>query len=224
MVDYVDLIKKPFSDWKKLSIGALFYLIPFINIITGFFGSGYSLTCANKPKKELPEWKDFGKLFVLGLKSFAIGFLYFLPVLIISTVLVYQIISPLIPSILSETITTEELTTALLALGGKLFLIIALILIVSYITPMAIINFVKKDKFKEAFNFSSILKKILTGKYLLTCIVIILYSIVLSMIAGFLAALTSITIVLPYIFSAYISIIGGITTFSIFGEAYDEIK
>jgi len=62
MVDYKGAIKRPFSDFKNLSIAALMYLVPFVNFVTSMtFGTGYTLKCAKTAKKKkLPEWKDWG--------------------------------------------------------------------------------------------------------------------------------------------------------------------
>lgn len=84
MVKYAEAIKRPFSDWKKLGIGGLMYLIPLVNIITGLFAYGYGLLCAKTAKeKKLPEWKNWGDLFVKGLLAAIIGIIYFIPAAIV---------------------------------------------------------------------------------------------------------------------------------------------
>ena len=76
MVDYQSAFEKPFTDIKKLLIGILFSIVPIIN----FFARGFILECSGlgktKPSKKMPEWKDFGSLFVKGLLYFIITIIY----------------------------------------------------------------------------------------------------------------------------------------------------
>src|SRR3989344_6689793 len=61
MANYAEAIRLPFKDFKKLTIGALLWMIPFVNIITGMFAFGYVLTASKVAMKKnyaLPEWKD----------------------------------------------------------------------------------------------------------------------------------------------------------------------
>ena len=67
-MDYKAAFKRPFTDVKKLSIGALLYMVPTVNILTGLFSSGYLIECSKKSKKgKLPEWDSWKKYFVNGL-------------------------------------------------------------------------------------------------------------------------------------------------------------
>ena len=58
----MNAVIRPFTDFKKLLIGILLNIIPVIN----FFALGYLLECGRTPKKDLPEWKNFGDFFVEG--------------------------------------------------------------------------------------------------------------------------------------------------------------
>src|SRR3989344_4340165 len=85
MPNFEIAIKRPFSDAKKFAKGFLLYVMPFLNIITGIFATGYGLECARtaaKKKFSLPEWKNFGALFFDGLTAFVIGIIYALPAIL----------------------------------------------------------------------------------------------------------------------------------------------
>ena len=60
--DLMKAIKRPFTDFNKLSLGVLFLIIPYVSIITNFLVKGYRLevakTAAGK-KSEMPKWRNF---------------------------------------------------------------------------------------------------------------------------------------------------------------------
>jgi hypothetical protein len=86
--DLQDLFTFPFRDqlWKnKFLIGALLYfaglLIP---IIPWIFLSGYSMQMMRRIIQEngdpfLPEWNDWNRYLIDGLKQIGVGFIYMLP-------------------------------------------------------------------------------------------------------------------------------------------------
>lgn len=72
-------------EWvKKLAIGTVFVLLtPFMIGIP--FMSGYMIRIIRHRlagKEDLPNWDDFGGLFVDGIKTILIGFIYGLPVML----------------------------------------------------------------------------------------------------------------------------------------------
>src|SRR3989338_4250350 len=84
MVDYIEAIKKPFSDLKKSGLAVLFGLFGMIIFIPYLFNFGYFLECAkNSSKKELPEWGNYWEKFVRGFFLFLIFFIYAIPLLIL---------------------------------------------------------------------------------------------------------------------------------------------
>jgi len=217
MVDYNNAIKRPFSDIRKLSIGALMYLIPLVNIITGFFGSGYNLNCAKtamRNDKNLPEWKNFWTLFINGFLVFIITLIYIIPLIVVSIFTVGSAIFSLIVG------NIQNLGT--IGIGLIIFFIVALLTF--YILPMAILFFVDKGRFGAAFRFFEILRKSFSGNYFVAWLLTALYFLLVSVVAAIINTLTAITIVVPFIVNAYVSIILGITGFTIFGEVYSEIK
>jgi hypothetical protein len=71
---------------SKIAIGGLLLLVP---IFGWFVIYGYSLSVARRVASEgtdlpLPEWESLGQLFVEGFRGFAVGFVWTLPVTIIS--------------------------------------------------------------------------------------------------------------------------------------------
>lgn len=84
-----DLFKYPFQDerWKnKMLVGGLLVLGTYIFFPIGFFLYGYTLrivrhTAAGEPPA-LPEWDNWGDLFVDGLKQWVVNIVYMLPLIV----------------------------------------------------------------------------------------------------------------------------------------------
>ena len=77
-MEFSTALKRPFSDLKTFIIGSALSILPIIN----FFAFGYILEAAKltlKKKNTLPEWNNWGNLFVKGLLSVLIGFIYMIP-------------------------------------------------------------------------------------------------------------------------------------------------
>jgi len=88
------------------------------------------------------------------------------------------------------------------------------LLVSSYIAPMAIIAYAKSWKFKDAFNFSDIFKKIMTSKYLIVWI--------LSMVVSVVAL--GIFAVIPLVGSAIASFTTAVIFMTLFAQVYTEVK
>lgn len=77
----------PFQDeeWiKKFVIAAVLLFIPVVGWLAVF---GWTIEITRRVIREseepLPDWTEFADLFVLGLKGFVIGFVYWIPILLI---------------------------------------------------------------------------------------------------------------------------------------------
>ena len=140
MLNYSVGLKRPFQDLGKLLIGIILSIIPIVNLIA----MGYALECVStvlKKKKSyaLPEWKNFWRLFIRGLAAGVIGFVYALPALIILGVLMFNMIETFMeisdPIVIITTLLTNNAPLVLLG--------IILLLVSSFLTPLAVINYVK---------------------------------------------------------------------------------
>ncbi|MBN1386185.1 DUF4013 domain-containing protein [Candidatus Woesearchaeota archaeon] len=219
MVDYAKAIQRPFSDWKKYLIGCALYVIPFLNIITGIFASGYSVMCAKSAMKKdfkLPEWDDWGGMFVKGLLLMVIGIIYMLPAMIVGAIAGFTAAAAIFSG--------ENWMTALGAvgaLGGVAFLII---LVTAYFLPAATMLFADKGNLGAAFEFGNVFKMALTGTYFVAWLITLLILIGVGIVVGFVSALLAVTVVLPWAISAMFSMFSTIMAMSVFGQVYAEVK
>ena len=78
------------SKWvSKIIIGGILAIIP---IVGWFFVMGYLIAIARNViqgnPQPLPEWSDFGQLFIDGLYGLVIAFVYVLPIIIFACIIV----------------------------------------------------------------------------------------------------------------------------------------
>ena len=188
-MDFSKAFKKPFTDMGKLVIGVVLSLFPIVN----WFARGFLFECSGlgkaKPSDKMPEWKNWGDLFFRGFVSRVITFIYILPALIVFLIGAGGLIISLIATA----------TGAALPFGGSIgdfsnflpflialipFLILSgiLLLLASYLLPIAILNFLKTGKFGSAFTFSEIKKTAFTGDYFVAWLLAKVLAIILYVI------------------------------------------
>lgn len=237
MVKYEEAVKKPFTDWKKTLVGIVLSLIPIVNFtVTGFAieSSGLGKT---KPSKNMPEWKDWWYLFVKGLAALLIKFIYLLPAIAVILVAVGLAIGDIASALLGTVITPEMMSQMKAGnappeqLGmilrqnwylilptimrvAPIFLVgIVLALIASFLTPMAILNYVKNRRFSAAFDFGAVSRKALTGKYFVVWLVTIILTMVIGAVLAFI----------PFFGAAIALFLISVISYSLYGQVYKEV-
>ena len=208
-MDIVENIKYPTTDseWiKKILIGGILLIIPIINFIIG----GYyikTLRGSIEGKLGLPEWDDWGDLFVKGLMVAIIGFIYSLIPLIVLFVS--------IGGVITAAISSGDFSAASISaiVGGSLFSVV-LMLIVCLVLPMALSIYAKEDSIGAAFRIGEILSRIksVPGDYIIT--IIVLYA--LLFIVNLVAAIPIIGWVIIIFANFYIALVAS----KMFGEVY----
>ncbi len=222
MVDYLDNIKKPFSDVKTLLIGTILLIIPIVNLLV----SGYVLKVAEdtiKGKNKLREFaiSDIVEYIVKFVFSAIIGIVYMIvPLVIIGIGVGGAFVSMLSdPLALADPMAATELIMNSLAAGGIFIAIGAiLMLIAAILLPMAIMKWLKAGSLGAAFNIADVAKNALTANYLITLVVAIVYSIVVSIVAALIAGLLAITVVLPLIVMAFAGFITNVAVMSMYAQ------
>jgi len=218
MVDFTRAIKRPFMDLTKLIIGAVLSIIPIVN----FLAMGYELKCAKLAMGgdySLPDWEEWGDLFVKGLLSVVIGIIYAIPAIIIIVILLITTLSSTMEGIAGGVGSGPGAGLGggrlLASMGTSLIVVIALGLILLYLLPSAMMTFVSNDfKFGSAFKVGEIVKKTLNTDYLVTWIVVGVYSMIVTIILSFI----------PFIGPAIASFATGVTAMTAFGEVYPNLK
>lgn len=238
MVKYTEAIKKPFTDLTKLVIGIVLSLIPIVQWVAKGFALESSGLGKTRPSAKMPEWKNFVHLFVKGLLSDIILFVYMLPAFIIFLVAAGIALAPLAGVLISSAIPQEigqvlqphdagpkllknlieqnwQLIIPTLIVAAPIFLIaFVLFLIASYVGPIAILNYVKTNKFGKAFEFGIIFRKTLNSRYFMVWLVT-------TILIGIVAAVLTF---IPLIGKAMIYFLTSVIAFTLYGQIYREVK
>ncbi len=213
MVDYGAAIKRPFTDLKKLVIGVILSIIPIVN----FLAFGFELKCAKSAmgkKFELPEWKDWGGLFVKGLLAVVIGIVYMIPAGIVMFLVAATFISTMMAGSMAGQVDPGVMVAGLMGgMGIGILVFLLLLLLTVYVLPSAMMSFVSKDSFGAAFSFGEVFKKAFTVKYLVVWIVAVIYSMIVGAILSWI----------PFIGWGISSFLGGVTSMTLYGEVYSEL-
>lgn len=219
---------------KKMLIAVLLMLANFIlPVIPAFFLAGYCLELAQRTVQndgipDLPEWIDWGRLFVNGARAFGIALLYMLPVLIM---LLLGLGLMLIPTLITGVAgaSQEDVSPWILlipTLGGIgslfVFSLVALFgIFLNLLLPLGLLHYAVKGRFPAAFQFGewwAVLRANFTDFMVVYATVI-----VFNLLSGLLAQLLSLTVVLclvlPFL-QSIISVYGLLFSTALFAQAY----
>jgi hypothetical protein len=181
-----------FKDPKwvgKVLLGALFGIIPILNFVT----AGYALRVIDRVRSDteppLPEWGgEFGQLWIKGLILAVIGFIYGIPL---------WILSGIAGGVGSSS--RSGGATAVAVIFGLIAFVYAILLV--FWMQGAIVNFATKGNFAAGFEFGTIwdLIKKSAGRMLLTVVFVVVVSIVIGIISGVLNIIPCIGCVLSWV-------------------------
>ncbi len=136
--------------------------------------------------EELPDWSDFWNKWVAGFFVFVAGFIYFLPVVLLGTILV-------VPAVFSAIAGGDSDVFGAL-FGGSMCLFLPLAIVysvaVSVLFSAAMTNYAMKGTFGALFEFGVILEKVRGGSGYFTAW---LFTIVIAFIGGAVTSVLSAT-------------------------------
>jgi hypothetical protein len=204
------------KDWiKKVVIGGILGMIPIVNFIV----QGYYLKIIKgsiENKSGMPEWEDWGNLFIKGLLVFIISIIYMLiPIIVISISVGGTIMAAVSGG-------TEAMVAAIGAAAGGFIIGFILMLIAFLLLPMALAIYAKEESFGSAFRFGEIIRRILSnlGSYILVYIVIIVLGVIVGIITGILNIIPFLGVVIAIFTNFYIVAVAA----NMFGEVYTNSK
>ncbi len=198
----------PFQDeeWvKKVVLTAVISLIPFIGQFA-LIGWLVELTrrVIRGDAEPLPDWADFGGILVLGLKMFAIGFVYAIPLMFVA-----------IPMVIFDALIDSDSAVALYTIVTLCFSCFALIygLALAFFVPAAVGELAATDNLGAAINPTNIIAHVRAAPsaYLLA----FLGTIVAGFLSGFGIILCFVGVILT---AVYASAVQG----HLYGQAYLE--
>ena len=151
----------PFEDkeWlSKLGLGAVISLVPILN----FAMTGYMIEIVRNlmrgVQQPLPNWDDFGRKFMDGLMLVLAGFVYALPILLLSCLPLSFLA---VPAILSSNGDMQDVAEALAGVGGVLLVGMACVfviygLVLSVILPAIYVLYARDGTFASCFKLGEV--------------------------------------------------------------------
>lgn len=204
---YLQAIKRPFSNKKKLIWAAMLSSIPIIN----WFFLGYLYECAITAyvgNQNLPKWRNYRRLFMNGFKIFIVSLIYMIPVyiLLITAATFY--------------LTFDDV------LGLPIYLVCFFII---YLIPIALLNFILNENLTLAFK--GVFKKAVNWLYFKTILKLLLLLIpylLLNLVIGLiffslLANVDWLMFLLSSFFSLVVIVAYQITMFTILAKVYRKL-
>jgi hypothetical protein len=164
---------------KKIGIAALMSLIPVAGV---FILLGWSIEITRRVIRgeqwPLPEWNDYGRLFMQGLKAFGLSFVYLLPVILINACVQISSI-PLQASLDNETMAMAF--SGIMLVGACLTIILAIA--VSLLLVPALGIYADTDNLGAAFRLGDVfgLLRANVSAYLMAIVGVFLASFVASL-------------------------------------------
>jgi len=153
-------IKYPFTDFSKILILGIFLILSFL-IIPGFLYLGYlfrTLKASVAGLDELPEFGEWGEMFIDGLKVFVVLLVYSIVPL---TLIIIGIWASLIPIIATSNTVLAELPTISFGLISSFSIIGSILgIIISFFIPVIMANMAYYGELKYAFKFNELFQKI----------------------------------------------------------------
>jgi hypothetical protein len=229
----------PFNgkDWfSKMAIGAAlgfgyFLIVPIIPLV-GYFGRIMKRVIVDDEDPALPEWNDWGGLFLDGLKFIGISLIFILPAMIIIFVgyAVFMVMDfSMAFSVQGWSSSYGSPPTFLLYFVG-MFVGLIIMWIGSFLSiftaillPPALGNMVARSNFGAAFHFSEwwpALKANFTGYLLVIALAAGLYTL-LAVGVMVLYASVILCFLLPFAFGLILFILGSIV-YSLYGVTYRD--
>jgi hypothetical protein len=198
-------------NWAgKIIIGGLITLIP---IVGWLFVIGYLVAIARNIIKgdpqPLPEWSDFGQIFVDGIYGFVIAFVYVLPIIIVSCV--YW--APL--SLISPDSGDGGFLFTLLSCCFSAFVFIYAVIVGWFFIPAALGRYAETSDLASALRFGEVLDVSRADP------VAFLIALLIAWVASFLASFGLILCCVGVIFTAFYA---QCVTGHIYGQAYLSAK
>jgi len=199
------------KDWiKKLGIGALLMIIPFIGwLVVAGWGIEITKRVIQHDPQPLPDWSDFGGYLVKGLQVFVIGLVYSLPIVLVN------ICQQGVTLFGQQGDTTDETilmaVTVLAVCFGCVSFIYSIFL--GFILPAALGNFAATGQMGAGFRFGEVFGLVRAAPV----------AYLLALLGGFVASLiASLGVILCVIGILFTAVYAYTINAHLYGQAYNE--
>ena len=231
------LLGFPFRDPKagqKFLIGSLLifaqYIIPILPgiIVMGYLSQVLRRVTRGSGEATMPEWDNWGELFMDGLKVFGAIFVYSLPMILIVSVLYFLMFAPLaaVPFLAEGNSDMAGLAIVLVLIAQLFMFLMIAVMMVVYIVyiillPPMQVHTAAKNEFGAAFQIGKwwkIFRANFSGFMIALIIIIGVYA--LLMIGVQILYMTLVLCFLIPFVTAPVTFYIGLITYALLGEVY----
>lgn len=199
------------QDWiKKLGIGALLMIIPFIGwLVVAGWGIEITKRVIQHDPQPLPDWSDFGGYLVKGLQVFVIGLVYSLPIILVN------ICQQGVTLFGQQGDTTDETILMAVTVFAVCFGCVSFIysIFLGFILPAALGNFAATGQMGAGFRFGEVFGLVRAAPV----------AYLLALLGGFVASLiASLGVILCVIGILFTAVYAYTINAHLYGQAYNE--
>ncbi len=195
------------AEWiRKLAIGGVLSFVPLGSLLL----IGYQIAATKRvidAQPGLPEWTDFGRLFIRGLLSVLAFTIYVLPVIVLASCVIIPTTIGLSDS--SGNIAPGNETVYFGVAGCVYLLALVYILFATMLHTAALGRYAVTDRFGAFFEIRELMRAV-TGR-LGTYLMLVLMSGLVAIVGGLLGSLmcfVGLIITLPYVQLVYANLTG----------------
>jgi hypothetical protein len=199
------------KDWiKKLGIGALLMIIPFIGwLVVAGWGIEITKRVIQHDPQPLPDWSDFGGYLMKGLQVFVIGLVYSLPIILVN------ICQQGVTLFGQQGDTTDETILMAVTVFAVCFGCVSFIysIFLGFILPAALGNFAATGQMGAGFRFGEVFGLVRAAPV----------AYLLALLGGFVASLiASLGVILCVIGILFTAVYAYTINAHLYGQAYNQ--
>ena len=199
------------KDWiKKLGIGALLMIIPFIGwLVVAGWGIEITKRVIQHDPQPLPDWSDFGGYLVKGLQVFVIGLVYSLPIILVN------ICQQGVTLFGQQGDTTDQTVLMAVTVLAVCFGCVSFIysIFLGFILPAALGNFAATGQMGAGFRFGEVFGLVRAAPV----------AYLLALLGGFVASLiASLGVILCVIGILFTAVYAYTINAHLYGQAYNQ--
>lgn len=182
-----------FVGWITLflGVGLIFLLVGYLLMFPALGYVVEVLASVSRDDEEPPEFEDWRELTVVGFKAFVAAFAYLIPAFVVIGVF-WAVFGAGVGAI-SQSPDLAAVGAGVGIIGGLLSFVVYLVVL--YVLPAAITNVGREGRFGAAFDFETIWTVITNDSYIVATVL----AIAVSIVAGILAVVAWLTIILGVI-------------------------
>jgi hypothetical protein len=221
-------VTKAFTYWykdpkwlTKLLIGALVTIVPILNFAWGGYTNEIIRRVSRDDTEPLPDWSDLGKMFMQGLILVIAGFIYALPLVLLSFLFI-----PVFATTAESASNSDTLSAVLTGSGLVLTCCLSVYgLLLSFVFPAVQVHYSRKETFASCFALSEITKLVTSnlGNYFVAWLAYLVFAVIASVLVSIVVTVLLIIPCIGWIIGILLSAALGPVIGVVYGHLFGQI-